>query len=257
MEHSQSSQPTSFNRSPLVQLLASLQIPGVADSAQTFAEKLSQWVGWKDAIALSRALDARPAARLSVQSLSDVAVAKVIEQVRRVREELASAITHDGLLAQDVSITAQPLATAITTNDESHKMDFASYRHCYETHQRAMDERIGRLRADVRATIAGVSTALARIAALDAAMEQALATHQRRVLGQLPALLEKHFKRQRPSRAQLLVLTQGRATPSQREPLLLTVGLLVQQALLGELTLRLQPVTGMVDSLCVKAAAHP
>lgn len=255
MALSQSSPPPGFNRSPLVQLLASLQIPNAAESAQTFAEQLSHWVAWKDAIGLSSALDSRPAAGLSVEPLGDVAIAKAIEQVRQVREALASAIARDGLLVDGVSVTTPPLSTVITTNDESPTMDFASYRHCYMTHQRVMDERIGRLRADVRATVAGVSSALGRLAALDAAMEQALAAHQRRVLGQLPALLEKHFKRQQRSGAQPLAATQGRAAPGQHGPLS-NVGLVVQQALLGELTLRLQPVTGMVAALSANAAAH-
>lgn len=257
MAHSQSSPLPAFNRSPLVQLLAGLQISSSDDSAQTFAEKLSHWVAWKDAIGLSSALDARAPERPSVEPLTSTAIAQVVDLVRGVHEDLASAISLDGLLAHDVPVAARQAVAAITINDESHMMDFASYRRCYMTHQRAMDERIGRVRADVRATIAGVSGTLARLAALDAAMEQALAVHQRRAVGRLPALLEKHFKKQHASRPQPAAPIPGDIAPAVHEPRAPAVGLLVQQALLAELALRLQPVTGMVDALCANAGAHP
>ncbi len=41
----------------LVRSLARLDDTGVPDSGADFAERLSQWVGWTDAIALAAALD--------------------------------------------------------------------------------------------------------------------------------------------------------------------------------------------------------
>lgn len=259
MAHSQTSSPTSFNRSPLVQLLSGLQSPDTVASTQTLAERLGHWVGWKDAIGLSCALDAHPVARPSVEPPSDAVIAGVIALVEQVRGELVVAITHDPLLADDTPAAQPPRAVAssgISTGDAPPAADFASYRHSYLTHQRAMDERIGQLRADVRAVVAGASAALARLAALDAAMDQALAAHQRRVVGQVPALLERHFQRQRPSRAQPLATTHGSFFPTRRHGPQPAVGSTVQQALLAELALRLQPVMGMIEALGAHAARN-
>ncbi len=256
MAHSQSFPPASFNRSPLVQLLASLQIPGGADSAQTFAEKLSHWVAWKDAIGLSSALDASPAARRSVEPLDQTAVAGIIDQVRRVRGELVAAIADDAWLAADAPDTVRrPGAMANATQDEPPMMEFASYRHRYMTHQRTMDERIDPLRAHVRAALTLASPALGRLAALDHAMEQALSAHQRRVLGQVATVLEKHFKRQHLPRACLPAQRQGRINPGSQQPPV-AVGPTLQQVLLAELALRMQPVVGMVEAFGASAARH-
>lgn len=123
MAHSQSSSPTSFNRSSLVQLLTSLQIPRAADSAQTFADQLSHWVAWKDAITLSSALDATPIVQSSVEPMDVAAANRVIAQVRQVREDLVAAFAHDALLADDAPREAGQITAAITTVDEPQTME--------------------------------------------------------------------------------------------------------------------------------------
>lgn len=118
MAHSQSYPSTSFNRSALVQLLASLQIPAVADFAQTCAQQLSHWVAWKDAIGLSSALDANPIAGPSLAAIDKAAVAAVTGQLRRVREELAAAIADDALLAADAPGAARRPVAAVNAADD-------------------------------------------------------------------------------------------------------------------------------------------
>ncbi|HDV6329440.1 TPA: DUF3348 family protein, partial [Burkholderia cenocepacia] len=44
----------------LVRLLARLADADVAESRQTLSDRLSQWLGWTDAITLSSALNASP-----------------------------------------------------------------------------------------------------------------------------------------------------------------------------------------------------
>ncbi len=259
MAHSQTSSPTSFNRSPLVQLLASLQRPGTAASTQTLAERLGHWVAWKDAIGLSNALDARPVAPLSVERANADAIAGVTASVHRVRVELAARINEDPVFANGASVAKRSRAGAtgeVATGEGSPATDFASYRHSYLTHQSVMDERIGRLRAEVRTALAGAGAALARLAALDAAMDQALAAHQRRVAGQVPKMLEQHVKRQQAARAQPMAETQGTVSTARQAASQQAVGATVQQALLAELTFRLQPVMGMVEALGANATTN-
>jgi len=226
----------------LVRLLAGLDIANVADSTQTFAEKLSQWVAWTDAISLSSALDGGAAAHASVATSSGATEAnRVIEQFRQVRNELTQSIAHDAMFAEEPAGKAPPAAAA-------GEVDFAIYRRHYLASQRVLDDRVSRLRAQVRVAVALVSPALSRLAALDAAMEQALSAPQRRVLANVPVLLEKCFKGLR--KARLEASTAGCAPDSATRPTAdAAAGPTWQRVLQAELEMRLQPVQGMIDAL--------
>jgi hypothetical protein len=242
MAQSRISPPTSFNSSPLVRLLAGLDIANVADSTQTFAEKLSQWVAWTDAISLSSALDGRSAVRASVAKSGESSEAnKVIEQFRQVCSELTQSIANDAMFAGEPVGKERPVAAA-------REVDFAIYRRHYVASQRVLDDRVGSLRARVRTAVALVSPALSRLAALDAAMEQALGAQQRRVLAKVPVLLEKCFKGLR--KARLDASTAGDALDAAtRHTADAAVGPTLQRVLQAELEMRLQPVQGMIDAL--------
>ncbi len=245
MAQSRISPPPSFNSSPLVRLLAGLDIVNVADATQTFAEKLSQWVAWTDAISLSSALDGvdgGAAAHASAATSGESSEAnKVIEQFRQVRNELTQSIAHDAMFAA-TSAGKAPTAAA------AGQVDFAIYRRHYLASQRVLDDRVSRLRVQVRAAVARVSPALSRLAALDAAMEQALSAQQRRVLAQVPVLLEKCFKGL--LKARLDASTAGDAPDSNTQHTAdAAVGPTWQRVLQAELEMRLQPVQGMIDAL--------
>ena len=132
-------------------------------------------------------------------------------------------------------------------------MDFSAWRQRYLAHQRTMEDRVASLRADVRAAVAGVSTELGRLAALDAAMDDALGAHQRRLLARVPVLLEHHFKALRPPRQVTGAAAQDqlRSIP---QYLPATVGVMLQRVLLAELEHRLQPVAAMIDALGTQAS---
>lgn len=242
MAQSRISPPTSFNSSPLVRLLAGLDIANVADSTQTFAEKLSQWVAWTDAISLSSALDGGPAAGAAVAKAGGSSEAnKVIEQFTQVRNELMQSIAHDAMFAGEPAGKARPTAAA-------GEVDFAIYRRHYLTSQRVMDERVSSLRGHVRAAVALMSPAFSRLASLDAAMEQALGAHQRRLLANVPLLLEKRFKGL--CKAELEAQGAGDGPhPVTQHTSAAAVGAMLQRVLQAELGMRLQPVQGMIDAL--------
>lgn len=216
---------TSFNSSKLVRALSELGHSSlassdstVADAKQTLAERMSPWLAWTDAIALSAVLESGSTAMPSdakagkpAPATSATAVAAAVQELARVRADLARSITADPVFAADSA-------------------SFVPYRHQYVTHQRAMEARIAPLRAKVRALLSSHSPNLRRLAALDAVLEQALSARERQLLSTVPQWLERHFERAR----------QVRQQPDGKE---------MQDVLLAELETRLQPVEGLTAAL--------
>ena len=97
-----------------------------------------------------------------------------------------------------------------------------------------METGIGAFRAHVRQALAAASPQLARLAALDATLDQLIGGREQRLLSGVPAFLKARFE-------------QLRQTPSDAWPAVFEQEL--RQALLAELDLRLQPVTGMIEAL--------
>ncbi|WP_418320691.1 DUF3348 family protein [Piscinibacter sakaiensis] len=207
---------TSFNQSQLVRLLSDLQVAEVADSPQTVAERLSQWVGWTDSIAVAdilAGLDHAPPRR-TPRAGSRTSAA---DDAARLRADLARDISADPLLA------------------DADAADRASCRACYLAHQQSMQGRITALRDKLRTTLALRSAELGQLAALDAAFERALAARERQSLGAIPALLDKAFAQ----------------APAAGSPD--AIGPTMQRLLLAELELRMSPIDGMIDALAEQA----
>ncbi|MFP3739939.1 DUF3348 family protein, partial [Burkholderia sp. SIMBA_019] len=61
----QAPQRTAFSGPTLIRLLARLTDIDVPGSGQSLSDRLSQWLGWTDAIALSTALNGNPPAAAS------------------------------------------------------------------------------------------------------------------------------------------------------------------------------------------------
>src|SRR3990167_804377 len=224
-------QRTSFNSSGLVRLLADMTVADGAvavgaPSNQTLAERLGLWLDWTDAITLSAALNGVPSAAGAVAESGTPASAEAIaNECARTRAGLAKAIAAEGLFA--VGKTG-PLHSAT---------DFPTCRRAYLAHQRAMTTRLGALRAQVRAALAKASPSLQRLAALDAAMDDALAAREGHLLAKVPGLLERHFVRLRQAHPEGSAVGGGEFLEH------------MQAVLLAELALRLQPTEAMVDVL--------
>ncbi|MEJ8853390.1 DUF3348 domain-containing protein [Variovorax robiniae] len=233
--------------SALIRLLTRLTEHGVPESKQAFAERLSQWLRWTDAISLSSALNSPPA---TAPTGARVASASAEErECARVRTALTKAITEGTAFSVD---------------------DFAPYRQRYIARQQAMEAGIGPLRGRLRAVLAARSPAMARLASVDAVMEQALDPQEQRLLATVPSLLEKYFKRlrqahlaapvQETDEAALAVPGDTQApdapgkapgSPNQAEPAawLDAFGRDMQGVLLAELDIRFQPVEGLLEAL--------
>ena len=218
------SQRTVFNGSALVRLLSRLADTGVREPAQATADRLSQWFGWTDAISLSAALDGVPAAASSSRLRAPAGSEE--RECARARTALAHAIAEDGVVM------------AAT--------DFAPLRRRYLALQQAMEAGVGPLRGRLRTMLAVRSPAMARLAAVDVVMEQALAAREHSLLAGVPALLEKHFNRLSGNGVSMAAEPAGEPQPGEW---LHVFRKDMKDVLLAELDFRFQPIEGLLEAL--------
>ncbi|CAG9214193.1 conserved hypothetical protein [Burkholderia gladioli] len=117
------------------------------------------------------------------------------------RSSLSKAIANDALLAPARQLRRggafAPAQLARPPEPAETDADFALYRQCCLSLQQKMESEIGDLRARLRPRLAAQSPALAKLAALDATMERALAARERSLFGAVPGLLGAYFERLR------------------------------------------------------------
>ena len=220
-----------------IRLLASLTDAAAPSSPPPLPDRLSQWLDWNQAIALSTALDARPAHGEAVPF-----TAEDEDECIRQRAALTQAIAGD-----------RQLAVGARQDDEHAEagVDFAILRQRYLSHQRAMQAATGRLRGKLRDRLAGKSADMARLAALDAALELALSPREHMLLAAAPRLLGAHFERLRQAAETAAHDAQG-AELSSGETSTMWLDVFrkdMQNVLLAELDVRFQPVEGLLAAL--------
>jgi hypothetical protein len=243
----QVSRHTGFTGSALIRLLARLTDTDVPESRRSFADRLSQWLSWTDAISLSAALNGSPSAAPPAARASGSAEEG---ECTRVRTVLANAIAEDGAFAADKERGPLQASTGAASMDTP--ADFSPYRRRYLARQQAMAASIAPLRERLRAALAARSPAMARLAAVDAVMEQVLGAREHSLLSTVPALLERHFGRLRQvdrARHGDTQLPEEPGSEIQPEAWLDVFGQDMQGVLLAELDIRFQPVEGLLEAL--------
>lgn len=220
---------SNFNRSALVRQLAGWQAAPAELPRQDLAERLGQWFNVADAIALSSAHQAMPAVARARRPAVPAGARGAQAELKRVRATLSQAITKP------------PAEPGDEGSDDTDAGFAAHHQRCLEQ-QRRMDMAIEALRGHVRETLSQTSARLAQLAALDAALEPLLGGREQRLLSTVPAFLKARFAQLRQSH------------PDGCQPLFEHE---LQQTLLAELDLRLQPVVGMVEALSQEVTQHP
>jgi hypothetical protein len=245
-------------------LLARLTEADAPDARHAFAERLSQWLGWTDAISLSAALKgsapgARPAPAAAGSERSNPAESPQERECVRVRTGLVKALADD--LAPE---PARPRSGRMAVRPDTPMdapTDFASYRRRYFSRQQAMGAAIGPLRARLRDALTQHSPDLARLAAVDAVMEQALSERERTLLSLVPVLLEKRFEQLRRSARPDGIDTPADPDSSNEPPAsgawLDTFRQDMHSVLLAELDFRWQPVDGLLEALRAQQPQTP
>ena len=260
-----------LNSSRFVRLLAEFSAPaGSAKSAtksatktgasgaplpskQSFTERLGQWLDWTDAIALAAALSRETAAR-PLNDRSAAAAQTLANELVQVRKQLADTIMTDGLFGsgQRPVKLPKPVTGAAPEVAPEPAPEFAAYRRACLAHQRAMAASLAPLRERVRQALTALSPALGRLAALDAVFDEALGKRERHLLSTVPVLLQQRFERLRQAHSATDSQALGAPSAADRKspaPWLAEYARDMQQVLLAELDLRLQPIEGMVEAM--------
>ena len=242
----QAPQRTAFSGPTLIRLLARLADVEVTESRQSLSDRLSQWLHWTDAIALSTALSG------NVPAVTPGAQAPVISaeeaECARVRSTLANAIAGGGAHAAKRYGTAKTSAHAAPMDAA---IDYAAFRQIYLSMQQTMETGIGNLRGRLRTKLSAGTPGMSRLAEVDAVMERALSPRERSLLATVPGLLGGHFERLRKAERDTLTAAQApEDAPATTPGAWLNVFRKdMQSVLLAELDLRFQPVEGLLAAL--------
>lgn len=232
-------------RGPIfIRLLANLADVDVAPSTPSLADRLGQWLDWSHAIALSTSLDGAPPAADPAASRSDSAEQ---DECARMRSSLTRSITgHRALAVAGHHGKAQ--AEEVRAQEA---VDYAVFRQHYVLLQRSMQAATGNLRGRLRDALVPRSAGMARLAAVDAAMEAALSPREQALLARVPGLLGEHFERLQQAGQKGLAdaaATKEAASTSPRT-WLDVFRKDMQSVLLAELDVRFQPIEGLLAAL--------
>lgn len=212
----------------LVARLAGAQAPPPPDA---LAARLGGWIGWPQAVALASALDV-PRGRAS----PDVAATDDgTDDCLALRSSLLRIIERDRAFAADPA--GDPGA--------------AFYRQRYTALQQVMGADVDLLRRRLRHQLGQHGAALARLAAVDAALEQAVGERERSLLSMLPACVAAHFERLRADDA-----TTAHAPSTAPRAWLALFQRDMKQLLVAELDVRLQPARGLLGALRTRPDPH-
>lgn len=248
------SRGTRFTGSALVRLLARLDEADVPESKQAFVERLSDWLGWADAISLSSALDGRRATAAEAACSPALLAGSAQGEFTRVRTGLERSIIEEFTLPtrkSESGLRAPPRGMLLDP-----PTDFAPLRRRYAAKQQAMEVSVGALRARMRELVASASPSLVRLAAVDAVMERVLGEREYALLSTVPALLEKRFERSRKAHLQAQTPTDNASDSGLQPGGWLDVFFKDMRAvLLAELDIRLQPAEGLLEALRTRPPA--
>lgn len=246
----QAPQRTAFSGPALIRLLSRLTDVDFPEPGQSLADRLSQWLGWTDALALSTALNGAPPAVAAGTRASGHAEENECD---RVRTSLAKAIAGDSVLAPATRRGPAQAAAQGAPMDAS--VDYPVFRQRYISMQQAMETAVGNLRGRLRVSLAARTPEMTRLAMVDAVMARALSERERSLLGAVPALLAGHFERLRtsgqagPADAGAGALASGDAAVVAPGAWLDVFRKDMQSVLLAELGVRFQPVEGLLAAL--------
>jgi hypothetical protein len=242
----QARQRTAFSGPTLIRLLARLTDVDVPESRQSLSDRLSQWLGWTDAIALSTALNGNPPA---VASGARAFGSAEENECARVRTSLANAIADDSAFAAAKRCRPEQAPPQGAPMDAA--VDYPVFRQRYLHMQQAMETGIGNLRGRLRGMLAARTPGMTRLAVVDAVMERALSSRERSLLAAVPVLLAGHFERLRQAEQETLADAQASG-----DAIAVTPGAWLdafrkdmQCVLLAELDVRFQPVEGLLAAL--------
>lgn len=242
---------TNFNSSQLIRTLTDLCVVDAVEPGVAFAEKLSLWVDFKDAIelcAVQSAVNSNPK-KLDpgLQRGAQRAATEAFDSTRAtaVNFIVASCAPHTAR-----SRIKLPMPERDAPVDDAASFD--AYRRFHLAHQRELESTVRPLRATVRGLLTTASPRLGQLAALDAAMDGILGERESMLLATVPRLLAKRFTYLLKTHQKDLATVQR---PDHQDLWMKPGGWLAQfcgeleTVLLAELDIRLQPTLGLIEAL--------
>lgn len=207
-----------------IRLLARLAESNLSSTGPALSERLSEWVDWTRAVTLSKALDGRLPPAVEGPDFD----ADEDAECQRIRAALEATIVQE-------PEPSRPVRRAVEAEATEAPIEFAVYRERYVTVQRSMLGATSRLRGRLRDMLTRRSPELARLAEVDALMEQTLSAREHALLAKVPVLLGVHFERLRDAGSDAAWLEVFRRD--------------MQSLLLAELDIRFQPIEGLLAAL--------
>lgn len=230
----------------LMTLLSKVSEVKLSASNHNLAERLGHLMGLSGSVSLARALQQRPQDQHMAQfDKADSVQQRVLAVRERTMRTISNSFSHDENESQikvpsaDVTIRAQALQS------------YEPYRRFYVAHQLEMAVCVQNLRAEVRNSLALVSSELIELAELDKTIEEGLVSYNRKLFNVTLKVLERHFK-------SLLCEHLAKATEAgDEEPeqwlepgaWLYCFYQDMRELLLAEFDVRLQPVLGLLEAL--------
>lgn len=209
-------------------MLARLTDVDVPPPPATLSDRLSDWIDWTRAVALSRVLDAATPIAGAGGPAFDAAEAAAYAATRA---SLTDAIA--GCLE------------LCATDPQDTEPDYALFRQHYLSMQRAMLTATGRWRGRLRDLLAARSAQMSRLAELDALMEGVLSPREQALLAAVPGLLGEHYERSRLAAQQARIEAPTTASDAWLDGFRRDM----QGVLLAELDVRFLPLEGLLAAL--------
>lgn len=243
----QASTLIALHSSRLIRLLSELAVSDVEPSTRRFGDRFGQLFALSDSISLSQMHSELAATEFEPR---DVNVAAITEEGLTVQKKLVESISSrfmpaEGKAARNRFPALREEATAeqLTT--------YSSYLAFYANLQREMDREVQHLLSLVRDGASGLSSELAKLVVIDIELGGTLANHSRKLLAQVPRLLERRFDYLRQHHHQSLFDAEQDAHQHWTKPgqWLDTFRLDMHQTALAELDLRLQPAMGLLEAI--------
>ena len=240
----------SLHDTPLLHFLVQQGFALGADEPVEVGQKLSDWLNFRHAIALQGLLDQTELMNQAPVQTASIRVNTQVLQARfdDVRMALERSITHGVPPAPGLPRIETPAPEVLMPIDP--KTAFEPFRRYLGAHQRQMDSVIAKLRSQLRGMLAKGDTRWQQLGLLDAAMDAMLSDLETRLLTRLNAHFEKRFNQLLKKHIKDSQQAHEHDTEQpDTDAWLPALCQAMQTALLHELSIRLQPVQGLIDAL--------
>lgn len=229
--------------------LTDLGLAASVPSKRVFAHQLADLIDISEAITLSEFFTTLDSVCAGAELADTPATDSLYEQHRAA---MLASIDASFVTGKDELFIAGKTAFRLpTANDDTLNAPeaTASYQRFYSLHQSELERRVAQLRKALLERLQGKSDELAQVAALEVALSPILVKYSRRCLAALPKLIAKRFEHLRLHQHQQDWVAGESELWLQKGGWLARFHDELQHLLHAELTLRLQPLQGMLSCL--------